>query len=294
MATELRIASRTEDVRRWVEGWRAQGHVVALVPTMGNLHEGHASLVRRAQARADRVVVSIFVNPTQFGPGEDFATYPRTPREDERLLADLGTDLLFRPEAETVYPEGMEQAVRIHVPALADILCGAFRPGHFDGVAGVVLRLFEIVRPDLAVFGEKDYQQLLVIRRLVQDLHVPVEIVSVGTVREEDGLALSSRNRYLSPGERLRAPRLVGVLRELRTEISQGRRDWSVLEEEARRTLEEAGFRVDYVAIRRARDLTVAQPDDPPADLRLLVAAHLGRTRLIDNLPAFVTTDDTD
>jgi pantoate--beta-alanine ligase len=282
----MRLSSTAHDLRRWVAGWREEGAVIGFVPTMGNLHEGHAALVRRAQALCDRVIVSVFVNPTQFGPGEDFATYPRTPEDDEKLLARLGTDLLFRPEAEEIYPFGIEAAVRVSVPGLSGILCGAARPGHFDGVAGVVLRLFTITQADRAFFGEKDYQQYLLVRRLVDDLRLPLEIVPVGTVRESDGLALSSRNRYLTPSERLRAPRLAAVLRRLRAAVAQGARDWAALEAEAARELEADGFRVDYVAVRRALDLAPPGPSDRPEDLRLLAAARLGRTRLIDNMPA--------
>ncbi len=283
----MRVSSTVADLRRWLEGWRTEGSVIGLVPTMGNLHEGHAALVRRAQALCDRVIVSVFVNPTQFGAGEDFATYPRTPQDDERLLARLETDLLFRPEAEEIYPFGAEEATRVSVPGLSTILCGASRPGHFDGVAGVVLRLFTIVRPDYAVFGEKDYQQCLLVRRLVTDLHLPLEIVMVPTVRERDGLALSSRNRYLTSTERLRAPRLVAALRRLGARMEAGERDWATLEQEAAAELEEYGFRVEYVRVRRTEDLGAPRPQDPPASLRILAAARLGRTRLIDNLPVF-------
>lgn len=287
--TDLRVVTAVADLRRWVGGWHAAGDPVAFVPTMGNLHAGHATLVRRASSLAPRVVVSVFVNPTQFGAGEDYAVYPRTPREDERLLAGSGADILFRPGVEEIYPEGPEAAVRVSVPGLGAILCGEHRPGHFDGVAGVVLRLLAIVQPEFALFGEKDYQQLLVVRRLVRDLHLPVEIVAVGTVREDGGLALSSRNRYLTPTERLRAPRLYAVLRRLREEIAAGRRDWEGLEAEGRRALEADGFRVDYVAIRRADDLGPPASGTDPGGLRLLAAARLGRTRLIDNIAAVET-----
>ncbi len=282
----MRVTPSVADLRRWCAGWRDEGAVIGFVPTMGNLHAGHAALVRRAQALCDRVIVSVFVNPTQFGANEDFATYPRTPADDEALLARLGTDLLFRPEPEEIYPFGLAEAVRVTVPGLSDILCGAFRPGHFDGVAGVVLRLLTIVGPDRAFFGEKDYQQYLLVRRLAADLHLPLEIVPVGTVRENDGLALSSRNRYLTPTERLRAPRLVAELRRLRAALAAGARDWAALEAEATRALESDGFRVDYVAVRRADDLAPPAVDDPPERLRILAAARLGRTRLIDNITA--------
>ncbi len=287
----MRVSRTVADLRRWVADWRAQGAVVGLVPTMGNLHEGHAALVRRAQALCDRVIVSVFVNPTQFGAGEDFATYPRTPKEDEGLLDRLETDLLFRPEPEEIYPFGTREAVRVQVPGLSDILCGASRPGHFDGVAGVVLRLFTITQAEHAFFGEKDYQQYLLVRRLAEDLHLSLEIVPVGTVRESDCLALSSRNRYLTPTERLRAPRLVAALRRLRASGAEGAGAWDALEAEAARELEGDGFRVEYVAVRRAADLAPPAPGDRPEGLRILAAARLGRTRLIDNIPAGVPAE---
>jgi pantoate--beta-alanine ligase len=268
-------------LRGAVARFRAAGERVAVVPTMGNLHRGHLALVARARAEAERVVVTVFVNPTQFGPGEDFAAYPRTPAADAGVLAAAGCDLLFLPPVAEVYPAGEAGATRVEVPGLSTILCGAFRPGHFAGVTSVVTRLFNMVGPDVAVFGDKDYQQLTIIRRMVRDLHLPVRIVGLPTVREPDGLALSSRNQYLTPAERAVAPRLAAVLGEVATGLGAGRRDFGALEADAQAALVAAGFRPDYVAIRGATDL--GDPAAADADLVVLAAAWLGRARLIDN-----------
>lgn len=268
-------------LRGAVARFRAAGERVALVPTMGNLHRGHLALVTRARAEAERVVVTVFVNPTQFGPGEDFAAYPRTPEADAGVLAAAGCDVLFLPPVAEVYPDGEAGATRVEVPGLSTILCGAFRPGHFAGVTSVVVRLFNMVGPDVAVFGDKDYQQLTIIRRMVRDLHLPVRIVGLPTVREPDGLALSSRNQYLTPAERAMAPRFAAVLADVATTVAAGRRDFAALEGEAVATLAAAGFRPDYVAIRRAADL--GEPDPGDGALVVLAAAWLGRARLIDN-----------
>lgn len=251
----------------------------ALVPTMGNLHAGHLALIEAAKRRADRVVVSIFVNPTQFAENEDFAGYPLTPEADLALLRRHDVDLAFIPPVAEIYPPG-QPAVEVTLPALDSIHCGQFRPGHFKGVATVVLKLFNIIRPDIAVFGEKDYQQLLVIRGLVKSLHLPVEIMGHFTVRERDGLALSSRNHYLSGPERASAPGLYQCLRQTAAAIRQGARDYERLEQEALARLKDAGFRPDYYTICAAGTLK------KPADNRLaiLTAAWLGRARLIDNI----------
>ncbi|MCC6208877.1 MAG: pantoate--beta-alanine ligase [Gammaproteobacteria bacterium] len=262
--------------------WRRAGETVAFVPTMGNLHVGHLELVRAARGLADHVVVSVFVNPLQFNDGADLAAYPRTPEEDRALLEAAGVDALFMPDAAVVYPHGMAEATRIEVPGLSTILCGEFRPGHFAGVATVVVALFNLVRSDTAVFGEKDYQQLLIIRRLVEDLHFPLRILGVATVREEDGLAYSSRNRYLTPTERRQAPELYRALCGVRDGILEGRRNYSSLEESAQRRLEAAGFRPEYLVVRRAADLAPAESGD--RELRVLAAARLGKARLIDNI----------
>jgi pantoate--beta-alanine ligase len=270
-------------LRATVRGWRAAGHNVGFVPTMGNLHAGHHSLLKLARARADRVVASVFVNPTQFGPGEDFERYPRTLAQDQAGLAEAGCDILFAPEVSTMYPFGPAASVSIHVPDITDTLEGAHRPGHFDGVATVVAKLFSLVQPDLAVFGQKDFQQLKVIERMVADLSLSVKVMSAPTLRDEDGLAKSSRNQYLSTQERARAPQIYATLTQMRDLFGQGH-SWQALEQAAKARLERAGFVPDYVAIRRADDLT-----EPTAEQRdglvALVAARLGNTRLIDNLP---------
>lgn len=269
-------------LRQQVRAWRAAGDSVAFVPTMGNLHAGHIALVKRARELAARVVVSVFVNPLQFGPNEDLDAYPRTPEQDAARLAEAGADLLFLPAEAEMYPQGREGVTYVEVPGLSDILCGASRPGHFRGVATVVSKLFHIVQPDVAVFGQKDFQQLAVIRRMVHDLDFPVAIEGVATAREADGLAMSSRNGYLSTEERGRAPGLYQVLTEVAAGLAAGGRDFTVLEQEAVDELCRRGFEPDYVSIRRAADL--AQPAAPDRELVVLAAARLGRTRLIDNL----------
>jgi pantoate--beta-alanine ligase len=279
----MQLLSAGDEIRALVRQWRREGQAVAFVPTMGGLHAGHLELVRAARRHAARVVVSIFVNPLQFNDGNDLAAYPRTPAEDQALLRGAGVDTLFMPEAATIYPRGMESATRIEVPGLSGILCGEFRPGHFAGVATVVAALFNLVQPDVALFGEKDFQQLLIIRRLVEDLHFPLRILGVETVREPDGLAYSSRNRYLTPQERGQAPALYRALCQLRDGIMAGRRDYSALTEHYRHQLETAGFAPEYLGVRRAQDL--ALPTGADRELRVLAAARLGRARLIDNIP---------
>jgi len=270
-------------LRAAIRGWRTAGQTVGFVPTMGNLHAGHHSLLKLARARADRVVASVFVNPTQFGPGEDFERYPRTLAQDQAGLAEAGCDILFAPDVATIYPFGPASSVSVHVPVITDTLEGAHRPGHFDGVATVVAKLFSLVQPDLAVFGQKDFQQLKVIERMVRDLSLPVKVMSAPTLREADGLAMSSRNQYLSAQERSRAPLIHATLLQMRELFQQGHAR-QPLEAAARSRLERGGFVPDYVAIRRADDL--AEPGaDEREGLVALVAARLGNTRLIDNLP---------
>jgi pantoate--beta-alanine ligase len=252
---------------------------------MGNLHAGHLELVRRARERADRTVVSIFVNPLQFGPSEDLAAYPRTLEADRKRLAEAGADLLFAPGVEEVYPGGQAGQTRVEVPGISDILCGASRPGHFTGVATVVCKLFNMVQPDLAVFGEKDFQQLMVIRRMTADLSMPVEILGAPTVREPDGLAMSSRNGYLNEEERQRAPRLQQTLRSAAQALQRGESVVGV-ESRAAAELAAAGFEPDYFSVRRAADL--GEPGADEHELVILAAAHLGQTRLIDNIRADV------
>ena len=269
-------------LRETLASWRAEGARIAFVPTMGNLHAGHLRLIEVAHTRADRVVASIFVNPLQFGPNEDFAAYPRTPEADQAALEAAATDLLFKPDVLTMYPRPLEEMTRVAVPKLGDLLEGAHRPGHFDGVTTVVARLFNLVQPQVALFGEKDYQQLCVIRRMVEDLGWPIAIESVPTVREPDGLALSSRNGYLSAAERERAPLLARTLHDIAERLQAGERDHAVLERVATDILAAAGFRPDYFSIRRP---DLALPGAGDRRLVLLVAAWLGeRTRLIDNL----------
>lgn len=277
----MRIVETIVDLEQALAQWRGRGETVALVPTMGNLHAGHLSLVEAATQRADRVVVSIFVNPLQFGPGEDFARYPRTLGEDREKLQALGVDLLFTPGTTQIYPRSLEESTVVEVPQITEILCGAHRPGHFRGVTTVVAKLFNLVRPEVAVFGEKDYQQLQVIRRMVAELYFPVKIVSVPTVRESDGLAMSSRNRYLSPRERAKAAKLYRCLCDIRDAITAGERDFPALIGHQWGRLEQTGFKPEYLEIRRA-DLSRAEPEDRP--LLILVAARLGQTRLIDNV----------
>ncbi|GAB0148337.1 MULTISPECIES: pantoate--beta-alanine ligase [Marichromatium] len=268
------------NLRARLAEWRAAGERIALVPTMGNLHQGHLTLVRAAAERADRVVASIFVNPLQFGPGEDLDAYPRTPEADRDKLAAGGCDLLFAPAVETIYPNGQTGQTRVEVPGISALFCGASRPGHFVGVATIVCKLFNMVQPDVAVFGEKDFQQLLVIRRMVEDLSIPVAIHGVETVREPDGLARSSRNAYLTAAERERAPALNRVLDEAAAAVRAGR-PFVELELAACRALEAEGFAPEYFKVCRAADL--APPESDERDLVILAAARLGRARLIDN-----------
>jgi pantoate--beta-alanine ligase len=269
-------------LRSAVDQWRGRRERVAFIPTMGNLHEGHLQLVKRACRAADKVVVSIFVNPMQFGPKEDFASYPRTLKQDSLILAENGVHLLFAPSVEDIYPHGVNDTVRIEVPGLSDILCGVSRPGHFTGVATVVAKLFNAVRPHIAVFGEKDYQQLLVVRRMASDLCMPIEIISVPTVREHDGLAMSSRNTYLSPEERGQAPALYHTLQWIGECLTSGMGEHDKLVAQGKAMLRESGFRPEYIAIRRAEDLS--SPQAAESQLIIMAAAWLGNTRLIDNL----------
>lgn len=277
----MQTVHKIADLRVQVMAWRRAGERIALVPTLGNLHQGHIRLVEQARALADRSVASIFVNPMQFGANEDFNSYPRTLEEDKIKLEQADLDLLFAPNTAELYPRGLESMTRVEVPGLSDILCGAVRPGHFTGVATVVTKLFNIVRPDVAVFGEKDWQQLIVIRRLTDDLNLPVQIIGVPTVREADGLAMSSRNSYLSPNERAIAPTLYAVMEAAAKRLRAGEQDYRSIEETAWVALEGAGFRPDYFQVRQANEL--ARPDAHSTDLRILAAAWLGRTRLIDN-----------
>jgi pantoate--beta-alanine ligase len=278
----MEIVSTARSLRAQVGIWRHAGERIAFVPTMGNLHAGHLALVKQARAGAERVVVSVFVNPMQFGPQEDLASYPVTLEADEAALARAGTDLLFLPDVAEMYPDGIGETVRVVVPGLNAILEGQRRPAHFDGVSTVVAKLFNLVVPDSAVFGEKDYQQLLLIRRMVTDLCLPIRIDSVATVREPDGLAMSSRNSYLDATERGIAPQLYQTLLDVRTVVAAGERDYAGVEQASVLQLREAGFTPDYVSIRRQADLAVPGPGDHA--LIVLAAATIGRARLIDNV----------
>jgi pantoate--beta-alanine ligase len=269
-------------VRERVRAWHAAGLRVAFVPTMGNLHPGHVSLIDAARDVGDRFLASIFVNPMQFGPNEDFAHYPRTPRDDERMLAEAGCDLMFTPDVAEIYPSGSERATRVEVPGLSRILCGEFRPGHFEGVTTVVATLLHIVEPDIAVFGEKDFQQLTIIRRMVADLRFPVKIVAAPTVRDADGFAMSSRNQYLTEQERQVAPRIHATLAAVAARLQAGDNEFASMERFGVQTLEGAGCRPDYFAIRQAEDLGPPRPQT--RHLVVLTAAHLGKARLIDNI----------
>jgi len=280
MTGAIETVRTVRDLRARVAAWRAGGETVALVPTMGAIHDGHLSLVNSGKAHCGRVVISLFVNPLQFGPREDFHAYPRDEARDAKLLAKAGSDLLYAPEAAEMYPPGF--STKVHVGDLTEDLCGASRPNHFDGVATVVAKLLLQCAPDTAIFGEKDYQQLLVIKRFVRDLNIPVEILGVPIMREADGLALSSRNAYLSPEERAVAPVLHQTIQQVASDLAQGR-GADDASEAARFRLEAMGLRVDYVAV---RDPDTLKPlHGPVKTARVLAAIRLGKTRLIDNVP---------
>ena len=275
---ETAIALRTR-----IKNWRQQNQSVALVPTMGNLHEGHLSLVKRAQDVADIVVVSIFVNPLQFNDKKDLSDYPRTLNEDINLLSELDCDLVFTPAIEVMYPNGMDNHTQVIVPGTDDKLCGLGRPGHFDGVATVVTKLFNLVQPDIAIFGEKDYQQLLLIQKLVSDLNLPIDVIGATTKRDDSGLAMSSRNQYLTQKQLVQAPLLYKTLQSLQQQLQDGADNFADLCRAAATELEQAGFEPEYIEIRRAEDLEPAVAGQDKL-LRILAAARLGKARLIDNI----------
>jgi pantoate--beta-alanine ligase len=276
----MRIANTVSELRDVVGAWRSSGQRVALVPTMGNLHAGHLALVSQAKEKADKVVVSIFVNPTQFGVGEDFETYPRTEQEDQEKLNASGADLVFLPVVSEIYASDAKTVVS--VTGLSEWHCGVSRPGHFDGVATVVCKLFNMVQPDLALFGLKDFQQLTVIRTMVRDLNIPVQIVGVETVREASGLAMSSRNGYLTSEEKTVAAKLYQSLCVARDAVLAGRQSYEEIENKALSFLRDSGFQPEYFTVCRGSDLKKAGADD--VELVLLAAARLGKTRLIDNV----------
>lgn len=281
------IVDNNEALRDNLAECRSRNQTIGLVPTMGNLHAGHIALVKKAQALADVVVVSIFVNPMQFGQNEDFNTYPRTLGTDSLALCNVKTDYLYAPTSDQLYLNNNQQALAeqqttVYVPGLSEQLCGEFRPGHFQGVTTIVAKLFNLVQPDVAVFGEKDFQQLLVIKRMVSDLNYAIKIVGVATIREKNGLAMSSRNQYLQAGEREQAAELYRTLLRVQERIERGNRNYQVLEKMAMQELRDVGFQPEYVAIRASSNLSL--PEVHTTDLVILVAAYLGNARLIDNL----------
>ena len=278
----MQIFHHITSLRQELTSLRQQGKRVGFVPTMGNLHNAHLALVKQAQEHADVVVASIFVNRLQFGLNEDWDKYPRTLEADIEKLRSVGCDYLFCPDEQEIYPNGMDTQTRVIVPTMANILCGASRPGHFEGVTTVVAKLFNIVQPDMAIFGLKDYQQLAIIRRMAQDLCMPVEIIEGEIVRESDGLAMSSRNGYLSPDERPRVNCLYRSLKQIAERIQSGERNFPALESDAKRQIEAAGFRPDYVTISNSKTLEPAAHDD--GQITVLGAMYTQSARLIDNV----------
>ncbi|MCT8980945.1 pantoate--beta-alanine ligase [Shewanella algae] len=273
--------AKIDEIRARVREWRQKGETVAFVPTMGNLHQGHVSLILEAARRADHVVASIFVNPLQFGKNEDLDAYPRTLGADQQKLTEAGCELLFTPTPELIYPKGLDAQTFVEVPGISDELCGASRPGHFRGVATIVCKLFNIVQPDIALFGRKDYQQLLVIKTMVSDLSLPIEVIGVETVREDSGLALSSRNGYLTEAEKALAPKLKASMDKLAEAIVLGQ-DIDQAISNAKEFLRAAGLEPDYLEVREASSLKPVSSDDK--SLVILAAAYLGKARLIDNM----------
>ncbi|MEL4424267.1 pantoate--beta-alanine ligase [Shewanella indica] len=273
--------AKIDEIRARVREWRQKGETIAFVPTMGNLHQGHVSLILEAERRADHVVASIFVNPLQFGKNEDLDAYPRTLGADQQKLTEAGCELLFTPTPELIYPKGLDAQTFVEVPGISDELCGASRPGHFRGVATIVCKLFNIVQPDIALFGRKDYQQLLVIKTMVTDLSLPIEVIGVETVREDSGLALSSRNGYLTETEKALAPKLKASMDKLAEAIVLGQ-DIDQAISNAKEFLRAAGLEPDYLEVREASSLKPVNSDDK--SLVILAAAYLGKARLIDNM----------
>jgi pantoate--beta-alanine ligase len=274
-----------KDLRAQVKAWRMEGLTIAFVPTMGNLHEGHLALVKAAHQHADKVIASIFVNPMQFGLSEDIDNYPRTLAQDKASLIKVNTDLLFTPTADVIYPKGFGENSYVEVPNISELYCGASRPGHFRGVATVVCKLFNLVQPDFACFGSKDYQQLQVIKTMVEDLSMPVQIIPVEIIRENSGLAMSSRNGYLTPEELAIAPIIYQTLQWLKAELSKHHqaRDYAVLMMKASEKIDKAGLKTDYIHLCHAKTLAPVTPNDK--DIVILAAAYLGKARLIDNMP---------
>ncbi len=273
---------RVSALRALIAEWRSQKQTIGFVPTMGNLHAGHASLVERARARCDRVVVSIFVNPTQFAANEDLDDYPRTLEDDKHILVEQGADALFLPTVDILYPQGLNGTTKVIIEGLNNELCGAHRDGHFDGVLTVVNKFLNILTPDLLFLGEKDFQQLFLVKQMVAELMIPVEVVGVPTYREDDGLAMSSRNRYLSKSKREKAGALYQTLSGVKQALLEGSNDFESLEHDAKKALKKAGFKPDYIEVRRQHDMARAERGDN--DLVVLGAGKLGKARLIDNL----------
>ncbi|MBF7073825.1 pantoate--beta-alanine ligase [Glaciecola sp. MH2013] len=278
----MQIVSDITELRELRRTWQSSKQQIAFVPTMGNLHNGHLKLVKEAKKHASKVVVSIFVNPLQFGPDEDLDAYPRTIDDDKTSLAALGVDVLFMPRVSDIYSRGLEQQTFVEVPGLSYMICGASRPGHFRGVATIVCKLFNMVQPNMAFFGEKDFQQLQVIKAMVTDLSMNLTIHGVPTEREPDGLAMSSRNSYLNQEQRKIAPALYKLICEMADEIRGGRRDFSILMQEHKEKLASLGFKPDYIDIRSANSLL--QPSHEDKALVILGAGFLGKTRIIDNV----------
>lgn len=278
----MQVVSNINELRELRRSWQSAKEVIAFVPTMGNLHQGHLKLVSEAKKSATKVVVSIFVNPLQFGPDEDLDAYPRTLDQDQKSLSSMGVDVLFLPSAEDIYSRGLEQQTFVEVPGLSYMICGASRPGHFRGVATIVCKLFNMVQPNQAYFGEKDFQQLQVIKAMVTDLSMNLSIHGVPTMRESDGLAMSSRNHYLNKEQRAIAPKLYASIVKMADDIKAGRRDFSAMVTDAKASLIEHGLKPDYIEVRSSASLL--QPSHEDTELVILAAAFLGKTRLIDNI----------
>jgi pantoate--beta-alanine ligase len=278
----VKRSNTIDELRSLLAEWHPAGDRIALVPTMGNLHKGHLSLVKLAKEHAERVIVSVFVNPTQFGANEDFAGYPRTLEKDALKLSRAGADVLFAPEIEVIYPGGSEHSTEVSVPALSADLEGTSRPGHFTGMTSVVCRLFNICHPNIAVFGQKDFQQYVLLQRMVRDLHLPVKLITGPTARDKNGLALSSRNSFLDTDQKLQASVIYKSLEAVAKMLEDGNRDYPALEQHAAEQITAAGLEPDYISIRNAEDLSA--PDEASSRLVLLVAARIGGVRLIDNL----------
>ncbi len=275
-------ATSVTELRQYVQHWKDHGHSIAFIPTMGNLHDGHLSLIEKGQSLADRTICSIFVNPMQFGPNEDWDHYPRTLEADIEKLEAIGCDLAYMPTASELYPDGLEKISQVQVTDLTDNYEGAHRPGHFTGVATVVLKLFNIVKPDVSVFGKKDYQQYRVIRKMVEDLNLDVQIIGQETTREASGLATSSRNQYLDDAQKERAAMIYRLLQQTAQQIEEGERNYAALQQRAIKKLDAGGFKTDYFVVCNAETLQPATADD--RDLVILVTAAMDSTRLLDNI----------